>query len=79
MMASLSQVVHKEPQHVTIKQVSVMQAVLIPLSLVLLDHLEPKTVGGRYVNRNSVLHADWCCCLDDCNPACEDRVRVSLS
>lgn len=44
-MASLSQVMHEEPQHVAIKQVSVVQAIFIPLSLVLLDHLDPKGTG----------------------------------
>lgn len=41
-MASLSQVMHEEPEHVAIKQVSVVQAIFIPLPLVLLNHLEQK-------------------------------------
>lgn len=44
-MASLSQVMHEKPEHVAIKQVSVVQAIFIPLPLVLLYHLEPKRVG----------------------------------
>lgn len=38
-VAPLPQVVHEEPEHVAIKEVSVLQAVLVPLPLVLLDHL----------------------------------------
>lgn len=45
-MASLSQVVHKEPEHVAVKHVGVVEAVLIPLQLVLLDHLGPGKVQG---------------------------------
>ena len=45
-MASLSQVVHEEPEHVAIKQVSVVQAIFIPFPLVLLNHLEPKRGRG---------------------------------
>lgn len=45
-MASLSQVVHEEPEHVAIKQVSVVQAIFIPFPLVLLNHLEPKRMRG---------------------------------
>lgn len=45
-MASLSQVVHKEPEHVAVKHVGVVEAVLIPLQLVLLDHLGPGKVRG---------------------------------
>ena len=44
-MASLSQVMHEEPEHVAIKQVSVVQTIFIPLSLILLNHLEPRRVG----------------------------------
>lgn len=54
-MAPLSQVVHKEPQHVTVKQVGVVQAVFIPLPLVLLDHLEPESVARRDMSTNSGL------------------------
>lgn len=45
MVASLSQVMHEEPEHVAIEQVSVVQAIFIPLPLVLLNHLEPKRVA----------------------------------
>lgn len=41
-MTSLSEMVHEEPQHVAVKQVSVVQAVLVSLPLVLLDHLETR-------------------------------------
>lgn len=49
MVASLPQVVHEEPEHVTVEQVSVVQAVFIPLPLVLLYHLEPNRVVGLRV------------------------------
>lgn len=45
-VASLSQVMHEEPEHVAIKQVGVVQAIFIPLPLVLLNHLEQKWVVG---------------------------------
>lgn len=46
-MASLSQVMHEEPEHVAVKQVSVVQAVFIPFPLVLLNHLGSKEGWGR--------------------------------
>lgn len=45
-VAPLSEVVHEEPQHVAVKHVGVVQAVLVPLQLVLLDHLRPPRRGG---------------------------------
>lgn len=43
-MAPLPQVMHEEPEHVAIEQVSVVQAIFIPFPLVLLNHLEQKRV-----------------------------------
>lgn len=40
MVPPLSEVVHKEPQQVALVHVRVVQAVLVTLPLVLLDHLE---------------------------------------
>lgn len=47
-MASLSQVMHEEPEHVAIKQVSMVQAIFIPFPLVLLNHLEQKKGLGTW-------------------------------
>lgn len=47
MVTPLSEVVHEEPEHVAVEHVGVVQAVLVPLQFVLLDHLQPpKKFGG---------------------------------